>query len=344
MAGIVFQTSFDHYTTITHRFNSVTVPASASIGAFGRNGTNGLRLVNPNANHRVAKTLPAPLTDIYLGFAYKTSLLPNTGLSRTIAEIRDVGVTQVSMRLHSDGSMRVYRGGTTTDLLASLTGFAMLPNVFYHLALYARISNTVGFIQVRVNEVECANATGLDTQISANNSVSEIVLAHANEATNDNSYIAYFDDVVVRDDDWVNDREVGCYFVTGAGANTDWTPNTGTNHGAISEAAPDGDTTHNATSTPGHKDTFPHQPCSTTAEIDAVIPLMFIEKTDAGTAKVAPVVRHSGTDHTATEEAAPSASSYEYHAPKVYMENPGPTAAWTASDFNAAELGYERTA
>ena len=215
-----------------------------------------------------------------------------------------------------------------------------MPNVYYHLEWYTRISNSSGLVQIRINGVEQLNLSGLDTQLTSNNSVNGVVLymwgGGGNTATQD------VDDVVVRDDGWTGDKQVGCFFVTNTGNSTDWTPNNGTNPAAIDETAPDCDTTYNSSSTPGDKDTLQHQACSAHAEIDAVIPLLFVQKTDAGAAKIAPVIRHGGTDYTGAD-ATPSASSYEYHAPEVFTENPGTSAAWTPSDFNAAEFGYERT-
>ena len=353
MAGVIFQTSFDHYTTITQRFNSALISVgTASIGAFGRNDTQGLRFAIPGGSESVmyvARTIGG-ISTIYVGMGLRLSNVPLSGGSVVKEAIflllRDTGLNQVYFSVLPTGAIRVNRGERTALTILDTTAFAILPNVYYHFSAKVVVSDTVGQVQIWINEVEVLDTgASIDTKATANSTINEVVLSGTNASAQaaGNAINLDIDDLVVRDDIQVLDREVGCYFVTGAGANTDWSPSgAATNHEAIDEAAPDGDTTHNATSTPGDKDTFEHEPCSATAEIDAVIPLMFVAKTAAGTAKVAPVVRHSGTDHTGAD-AAPSAGTYEYHAPEVFMENPGTSNPWTAAEFNAAELGYERT-
>ena len=107
MAGIVFAAGFDAYTDPAQIFNSSSsVNVSASIGAFGRNGTNGVRLVNgggnPQPNGYLSKTLPTPLSTVWHAFCYKTDILPSATTRREIASFRDAGNVQCSLILLSE--------------------------------------------------------------------------------------------------------------------------------------------------------------------------------------------------------------------------------------------------
>ena len=346
MAGITFQTSFDHYTTVTHRFNSLagTSPLGTIVTAAGRNSTKALRFTNAVAQGRAVKTLPAPITDIYFAFAYRTSVLPAAALPRVIAEIRDAGVRQVGMILQSDGTLIFRSGGSgSTDgvVLGTAIDFAALANVFYHIEWYVRISTSVGLLQVRVNEVEKLNLTGLDTQQTANNVVTEICLV-AVDGTNATVNMD-FDDVVVRDDDWNGDVEVLALLPTGIGATNNWTATgAATTREAVDEAAPNSDTDYMETATVNDLSLFTYPTIPITSEIRAVVPIPFAKKTDAGTAKIKSTVRHSGVNYDGAEK-APSDASYEYH-PDILMVNPGTATAFTPADWNAIEVGVKRTA
>lgn len=352
MAGIVFQTSFDHYTTVTHRWNTSTgSPAAAISSGNGRNGTASVRFGASNpGDAKITKTLPAAITDIYFAFAYRAGNLPVSGQSRVIAELLDVGTRQIAVILLSDGRILIGRGGSTTSTtvaatLGVLSSFSMLTGVWYHFEIYIRVNSSSGLVQVRVNEVEKLNLSSQNTQATGSNTVSAIALLKAGDAdlvgnTNDD-----FDDVVVRDDQFNGDQQVRCFLPTGIGATNQWTATgAATTREAVDEAAPNDDTDYISEGTVGETSLFTYDSIPTTSTITAVIPLPRAKKTDAGTAKIKSAIRHGGTTYTNGAESAPSDSAYEYH-PDIRMTNPGTGVAFTPSDWNAPiEIGPNRSA
>lgn len=349
MAGVVFATGFDVYTTITHRFNSSTAAGSGaaiSIGAFGRNGSNGLRAVSSAAagagfTAEAVKTLPAAIGTIYAGFAFRTSMLPAVSQARTIWAARDVGTIQCDLRLLSDGRLRATRNGTT--LAESSVTF--LPDVFYHVSIKLVIHPSSGEFHVWINEVVDANInlTGQNTRNSANSTASEVVVgvrcANAeNTANND------YDDVVVRDDAQVLDLEVLELLPTGIGATNDWTASgAATTREAVDEAAPNSDTDYMTTANVGDISLFTYPTIPSDSTIVAVIPMPFAKKTDAGTAQIKSVIRLSSTNYAGAAK-APSNGSYEYH-PEILMVSPDTGVAFTPAEWNAPiEVGVERSA
>jgi hypothetical protein len=342
--AIVFQTSFDHYTTITHRFNSSTGAGPPEISAgTGRNSTNSLRFpTDSQANPpQVAKTLPAALTDVWFAFAYKTPALPPSGTAgviRVIAAIRDAGVVQDELILLPDGTLKVRNGaeivlGTTSD-------FSMLINTWYHIEWYIRVDNSAGLVQVRINEVEKLNVSSQDTQFTTNNTISEIVLKHsvANAATND---AAYFDDVAISNSGFSGDVEVGAFLPTGVGSANVWSVvGASSSYEATDETTPNSNTDYINTTNVGDTTLFTYASLSSTSVVHAVVPLPFAEKEDAGSATIASVVKVGSTSYTGASK-APSLNSYEYH-PDILMTNPATGITWTYTEWNSIEIGPTR--
>jgi hypothetical protein len=66
-----------------------------------------------------------------------------------------------------------------------------------------------------------------------------------------------------------------------------------------------------------------------------------MEKTDAGAATLAPVIRHAGVDYPGADLSPGTTYAYGLQIAQV---NPGTGASWTEAHFNAAEFGIKRTA
>jgi hypothetical protein len=247
-----------------------------------------------------------------------------------------------------DGTISVVRGtsssgsgGNQGTVLGTLTDFVVLPNVFYHLEMKAVIHDTTGAVQVWINEVEKLNLTNQDTQnVTGVSTVNQITLENVTNASDAN--ITDFDDVVIRDDQQNGDEQVRCFFPTGVGATDQWTASAGTTAQCVDETAPNDDTDFISESTPGDISVFTFDDLGPTSSITAVVPLPYAKKTDAGTAKLKNVIRHSGINYSGDEK-APSNSAYEY-LPQVFMTNPGTSNPFSVSDWNALEVGVEREA
>ena len=333
--GILFQTSFDHYTTITHRWNSVTGGASVTIGAVGRNGTNGLDFNNGSTGVlRTIRNLGGSYADLYCGFAVKTDALP--GVPRSIFELYDVATIQNRLVLQVNGTLIVQRGDTTT--LGTVPTFVMLPNVFYHIEVRVNTHSSTGIYTVKINEVQLLNLTSQDTAATANNYSTDFALASA-QSSNQASH-TYFDDVVVRDDAFSGDVQVKAFFPTGIGATNSWIPNTGTSATATDESAPNSDTDYIETSTAGNKTLLTYDTIPTTSAIIAVVPIPFAKKTDAGSATFASSVEISSSSYDGANK-APSNSSYEYH-PDILAVSPATGITWTTTEWNTIEIGPKR--
>lgn len=348
--ALLFADSFDHYATadITKKWTTSTTGTNCTttIGAFGRNGTNGLRLARTGSgtagNLRTSRTFSATQT-LICGFSYVTSAMPPLGEDRAISELRDGGTTQVDLRLLNNGTLRVTRNGTTLGTSTS----SLSTGVTYYIEWKIKVDNTTGTVDVKVNETSFLALTNKDTQNTSNATVDNFAVC-ATHSSNSDVHNDDFDDAYACDttgsvnNNFLGDVRIECIFPSGAGNTTQFTPSTGSNYACVDEAAPNDDTDYVETDTVGNKDTYTYGNLSgTTGTIMAVIPLLYCKKSDAGSRSIAPVIRHSGTDYDGT--AQNPGTGYTYLS-QIYETNPGTSAAWTASEINAAEFGAKVTA
>ncbi len=343
--------SFDDTSTVSHIFNSTSINGSnsaVSIGATGRNGTNGLTVksdVNIVAGNAASatKTLPSVVSTIYAAFSFRTDRLPNGGTFFTLFSVNDAGAVQCNVILMSDGTIRVRRATTT---LGTVSGFSMLTGVFYHFEIKLVISSTVGVVQFWVNEVLGLNLSSQNTQGAGTTNISEFSLVCAGSANQSAVTTFLFDDVVVRDDAQSGDVQVKALLPTGTvGGQDQWTANgAATTRECVDDSAPNDDTDYASTANVGDKSiwTYPNIPATST--IVAVNPKPRAKKTDAGTAKFKSLWYNGSAAFLGTEK-APSNGSYERH-PDPWLTNPDTAVAWTPTDWNTAGngVGIERTA
>jgi hypothetical protein len=236
--------------------------------------------------------------------------------------------------------IRVYRG---TTLLGETVGAAITPLAWYYVEVKATIDNTVGTVEVRVNEVSKLALTGVDTQNTANDSVGVVALGsvyHDLYTNHDDLYI--LDTTGSQCNDFLGDVRVDTIRPDGAGTHTDFTPSAGANYQNVDDSpSSDGATTYNESVDVGDKDSYalsalPSPPAG--AAIYGTKTSAVMWKTDVG-AKSAKILTISGATEHASAEIALSDS------PLIYSEilelNPADSAAYEDADINSLEAGVE---
>lgn len=338
--AIVFQTSFDHYTTLTHRFNS-TSGSGFSVTSGGRNSTNCLQQTTDGF---IQKILPLAISTGYMAFSFNTNILPLPTADIKLIMIQDIGTSQLELHLLSNGTFQVRRNGTI--VISSLPAFAITSNVTYHLEWKFTIHNSAGVIGLRLNEIDIltggVDATGLDTQNSANSTIDMLWIGRQANVLSFTGTLKY-DDLIVRSDTWSGDSSVQAFLPTGNGATNNFTvTGASNNYQAVDESAPNSDTDYVQSAVVGDIDLYTYGTLSATATIQAVIPIPWAEKTAAGTAKFANIVGISGTTYVGVDQ-APSDSSYAYF-PEILSTSPATGLTWTTTEFNSIQVGIKRTA
>jgi hypothetical protein len=351
--SIVFQTGFDHYTAITQRFTSITTAGGSTlnIGAFGRNSTNGMRLIGPSSGTivtRAARTIANTAT-IHVAFGLKISAFPTPGAS-TVRQcgflyLRDAGTDQIYFTLLPNGTINVLRSGSATAL--GTTTYAFLTGVYYHIEIKAVISDAAGSVQIKVNEVSQLSLSSIDTKNTANAYINEVVFANNAAATSGTGDLGVtinldFDDIVLNTTDFTGDAEVTTYLPTAVGSTNQWSV-TGaiSSYQAVDETTPNGDTDYIFSSVAGDQTLFTYGTVPDTTNIIAIVPIPFAEKTDAGSAQLASVVAVSGSASVVGATQAPSSGSYEYF-PDIFSLSTATGITWTATEWNSIEIGPKR--
>ena len=160
--GFLFVDSFDHYTALGGKYETVANSPTISAGN-GRFTTAGL-LVD-TLNKYLQKTVPSAVT-YYVGFAYKypSSMTTRSGMCWFISG----ATTQVALGILSTSHyLRVYtnatdpESGQTTLWTSSV---ALTPDVWNYIEFMATIGDS-GTYALKVNGVEWVNTTG-DTKPS----------------------------------------------------------------------------------------------------------------------------------------------------------------------------------
>lgn len=317
-------------------------PLSIAIGAFGRNGTKGIRLTRGSSAATVSAEAYAsvsPGVRYKMAFARRWSTLPPSGSYRSIAAMRDGGTTQCELRQYDDGIIRTYRNGVLVP--GAVSSMAFLVNVYYHFEWDLLVDPAAGVTELRVNGSTVAFAvTGQNTRTSASSNIDRVGWRTIPSNSSDSNWIDEIDDVVIHNSvGFCGDLRIGYFPPTGAGTYTQW-PGTGaaTPHEAIDDLVPDGNTTYVSSGTIGDKQSFPIGDVPVTATIKFAQHVIVAQKTDAGPRTIAPKVVSGATE----QNGSVFSLTTDYVTYLQPIDNdPNTGAVWTPAGFNAAEIGDE---
>lgn len=331
--SLIFLDSFDHYTTLTHKYVSATGGMVVSAGN-GRYGTAGLRRTNNLGNVQLVVNAMSTFT---MGFAWRWAVA-GAGTGQVIAELRDGTTRQVELWIDGAGYLYVGRNSTQIGPYGSIR---LEPNVWYFIEWSVVISDTVGTAQVRVNEQVALSGSSLDTKNTANASVTRMYIGRGDGSSTISAMD--YDDIYLRDDGtFAGDSRVAAIRPSGAGTTTQQAPSAGSNFQCVDESAPNDDTDYVEADTVGEKDTYAMGDLPTTAQtVFGVIQRARMRKTDAAASTARLVVRSGGTDYESGDKAL--SDSYAYLS-EIREVDPNTAAAWTHSAVNAMEAGQKHQA
>lgn len=275
------------------------------------------------------------LAEWIVGFVWRANLL--TG-AQALIRFNEGATLHVDLRWDALGHLLVTRNGTT--LATGTTVF--LINTDYAIDIRVKISDTVGTLEVWVNDVQELVATGLDTQNGGTGLVDTISLCASNGQTSRFSEVYIFDTAGS-----VNNVRAGSWRISPrrpsvAGNYAQWTPNASTNVSRVSDSpANDGDTTYNSDATAGHKDSFQFGAVPWTAgTIAGIMHRLVARKDDAGVKTIRAIQRQSGADQSGTTQTLTIAY---VHYTEVKETNPSTAVAYTTAEMRTTtpEFGYE---
>ena len=183
--------------------------------------------------------------------------------------------------------LRAFDGTTTYASGQILTAFTT-----YHFQVHIVISNTVGVIQVKLNDVLVINQTNIDTQPLAVTQIDLFRIGLGGGVTIQDS-ITVNDTTGSTDNSWPGIVRFIAKVVQGPGAYVNnWSRNTGANNwDCVEEIPPDNDTTYLFTSSASTYESFSmNNPVISFANFRALRTMAVVKK-DTGTVKLAVGIR-----------------------------------------------------
>lgn len=338
--ALVFCDSVDHYTTVTNKYPTTANAPSVSAGN-GRHGAS-LRMGSTDARAEITTLSPAPSgATAIAGMAVKIS---DVSKAHCLFAFLQGGSLQMECRITAAGLLTVTRNGTVLGTSAA----AVVANRWTYIELKVLIDPSAGTYELRVDGAAVVGpTTGANTRATGSSTWDGLRIG---DTAFTGSFTKDYDDIYCLDGSgsinttFLGDVRVDAYVTTANGNTSNSTPSTGTNRALnVDDAAPNGDTDYNALAAVNDKDTLVLTDLSPAGvgTVRAFQILIYADKTDAGAGSVCPVIRSGGADYDGTGVAL--STTYGY-VRQPYDANPATGVQMTESEFNAAELGYKRTA
>lgn len=280
-------------------------------------------------------TFPA-VTQVFFGAA--VCFPAGIGNNQLLSLSGDSGSTvHLSLVWVSGSAIALYRGPQSAQIAV---GPAVAPQfgTWGYLEVSATISDTVGTCEVRWNGVTVISFTGDTKNAGTNSSIDAIALMRPNANV-------HYDDFYLCDasgsspfNTFLGEIRVQTLSPTGAGASTQWTPDTGSNYARVNEI-PYSAANYAQDSTSGHRDTYAMADLSATpGTILAVQNNLILKRTDASAISVKPAIKSGATVYYGSSYATTATDTV---ARDLRTVDPATSAAWTASGVNALEAGQE---
>lgn len=286
------------------------------------------------------KTLPASYATLVQGFALRLSALPASATD--LFTLMAGGTQTVRVRVASSGAISILNSGGTT--IATGAAAAVSAGNWIFIEVKAFINGASGTVEVKTNGgAYIASTVG---NFGSSNLDGIASLANYNEITG----TIDVDDVYALDTtgdnaDFLGDSHVETLYPSADGANTNFTPDTGTAHySRVNEHTgtyPDDDTSYVYSSTAGHRDTYVTTDLSAlSGAVFGVQVNLYARKDDAATRQIAPVIRQGGSNFDGTTQTL----SLSYAVYSQIYDNDTASADWTVSSVNNSEFGVKLVA
>jgi len=348
---LVMQEGFDNVSTIAllgaKGWTSVTSSGGGGAGInsliAGRISGQAIRVAStsggPASAGSMTVSLPSAASAFVVGFAFRKS--GNVASAATVARLRASTTNTFNIALDTGGHLLIQNSSGTTIATGTT---ALNNNVWYYIEAKVVINGASGSVTVHLNgSSEIATTTG---NFGSTGADSLQFLATLDILNFDYDDLYVLTTGVAPNNDFLGDVTVETIYPTADGAHTDWTPDTGTAHfSRVNEHSgtfPDDDTSFVQASTVGNRDSYTFNSLSVlSASVFAVRTNLYARKDDAGTRKIAAVVRRAGVDYDGAD--ASLSTGYSFFT-EIRETDPSTSAAWTVGGVNNAEFGVKVTA
>ena len=256
-------------------------------------------------------------------------------LNQPMLRLRNGGTVQLQITANGTGAFDIAFNGSTQ----STGNGSYAADTWYDVKVKFVCHASAGSVDFYLDNTEIYSVSGVDT---ANGSVDIENIWPGNNSVN--QFIA---DIIMADDsgsifndiDFTKTYRVASILPNGAGNATDWTPSAGANYENVDEAELD-TTNYNSSDTDTEKDTFALQDLGISfVDILGLQSWAVVDMDDATARQLNSVIRHSATEGASADRSIVNGQVRNVHG--FFETNPSTGLAWTESEINAAEAGYE---
>jgi len=348
-----FMAGFDDHDLTTMAYEWQLVNSSGISIVSGRVG-NCLRLSTYNTQ-AVVTCCPDGQQTVTIGFAVRFADVSAFG-DVGFCLLGDTAVTHLILRLLNGGNIGVYRANaglnnfdpSASTLLATSTTVAVA-NTWLYIELQATIDDAAGVLKIRFQGASSdeISLTSHDTRNGSTALVTRLGFSGFRNGMTNNPVNVDIDDMWVNDANgsdctgFLGDMRVDFHLPVSDGADTGWTPSTGTDHFATVDENPPNTSDYNTAASTGLTDTFHVENFKNNgADIRALQISLIAQKTDVGPCALQTVIRESGSDSASGTDLYPSTT---WAALWQNYSLASADAKRAAAGFNAAEYGVKRT-
>jgi hypothetical protein len=318
----------------------------ATVGSTGRRS--GQAISCGQAAHTFFKGFNNGSGDrIIVGMAVKWPSLPST--TSIFHRVYGEGFNHLQFKVHNTGQISCELVSINNQV-AITSGTPISADTWHYFEYDVTVGQTDGICILRVDGVELANQTSLDTRHFSASSDAIDALQWQSSA----SFTARFDDIYICDgttairNGFLGDVQCDVVAADGDGTtsafDTTFPSSPTTHYTKVDEATPNDETDYNETPTNGDVDLFDYAALpsiSGGATVLGVKASILARKIDAGPCNIRAVARPVATNRNGTSQ--PLQVDYNYKH-EIWAQNPETSADWTDALINASEFGVEKVA
>lgn len=321
----------DMYNVVADLSQRYSTTGSARVygSTIGRFGGGGIRFDNGSSSI-IALVTGNPQTAVVSFAIFRSNTVPTA--NQDLFRFENASASGlISLESNASDVVDVMRGATI------LGTFTLTKNAWHWLSIKVKASNTVGTVDISVDDVSVFTFSGDTVDAGAEE-------VHKAQFIGNTVQDITFDDIIITDvadpspfNDILSDSRIDTRTPNAAGDSTQYTGSPSANF--TNAQTNDGDTSTNVNATSGNKDLYNFDSMGfTPVNISAVDVVACVKNPTPGTEAVKLKIKEGTTEGTGSNITL--TSSYAYHQ-ATFPLNPDTGTVWTEAEVNGVQAGME---
>ena len=322
--------------TSTGRWTSASLHSGGAGQYSATGGRRGNACFQISATGGLSKNV-SPGSTVAVGFAMQNAGLGSANQAFLRIVDADLVTLHMAVQVSTSGALSVLRN--TTTLASTAVGTVPDDGQWHWYEFICTIHDTTGSYTLKMDGATVLTASNVDTRNGASTNVGSVnIRAHHSSG----GVISTLEDIYIADT-LLGEIRVEQLVPTGNGNYSQLTGSDGnsTDNYRLVDEIPPSMTDYNGHATVGNKDTYTMGDLATASgSIFGVNVATMVTKSDAGAKSGRRVLRSSGTDNAGADLTVPTTPTVA-HVSELLTSSPFTAAAWTVSEINGLEAGFE---